>query len=171
MLDIETMGTLQNSVICSIGAVKFNIATGETGDEFYQRVSIQSCLDCGLQVTGSTIEWWLKQSDKARSEIGIDAKHLVEVLSMFSLFVQDEPYSIWGNPASFDIGIVTNAYEKCNLSIPWNFRLERDMRTLVSLVPDIKSTIPSVGIAHHPIDDCKYQIQVCCATYKHLKLS
>ncbi len=47
MLDIETMGNESYSAITSIGAVEFDIETGETGDEFYVVVGLQSCLDAG----------------------------------------------------------------------------------------------------------------------------
>ena len=40
MVDIETMGNQSNSAIVSIGAVEFNMATGETGKEFYTNVSL-----------------------------------------------------------------------------------------------------------------------------------
>lgn len=45
MLDIETLGNQSNSVITSLGAVEFNLETGETGREFWQNIDVQSCLD------------------------------------------------------------------------------------------------------------------------------
>jgi len=57
MLDLETFGTDNDSVICSIGAVEFDIVTGKRGMEFYQKIDIQSCLDAGLKVSGQTILW------------------------------------------------------------------------------------------------------------------
>lgn len=49
MLDIETMGNQSYSSILSIGAVKFDLNTGETGDEFYTTIDLKSCLDLGLK--------------------------------------------------------------------------------------------------------------------------
>ena len=46
MLDHETLGTTADSVIMSIGAVKFNLETGEIEPEgFYASVSIDSNLE------------------------------------------------------------------------------------------------------------------------------
>jgi len=47
MLDLETMGRKSNSALVSIGAVEFNLETGETGKEFYEVIDLQSCLDVG----------------------------------------------------------------------------------------------------------------------------
>lgn len=38
MLDLETMGTKSNTALTSIGAVEFNIQTGECGKEFYSTI-------------------------------------------------------------------------------------------------------------------------------------
>jgi hypothetical protein len=161
MLDLETMGTDNDSVICSIGAVEFDINTGATGREFYAKIDIQSCLDIGLKVTGSTILFWMKQSEEARREL-YDAKgeQINSVLMKFSEFVNlvGNDCQIWGNSNRFDMGILQTAYTKCYYKIPWDFRKERDVRTLVSFRPEIQKNYPSYGVAHSPVDDCKYQI-------------
>jgi 3' exoribonuclease, RNase T-like len=169
MLDLETLGNESHSVICSIGAVEFDIATGKTGRTFYEKVSIQSCLDVGLKVNGSTIEWWLEQNEAARKEISVGGKNIVEVLYKFRLFLETlgtENLQIWGNSVRFDCGILEDAYKATKHQIPWNFRLERDVRTLVELAPELKRNAQSVGTAHLPIDDCLFQIQYCCAIWK-----
>ena len=169
MLDLETMGNESHSVICSIGAVEFDIITGETGRAFYEMVSLQSCLDLGLKVTGSTIEWWLGQNEAARKEVSLGRKNITEVLHKFRLFLESlgtEDLQIWGNSVRFDCGILEDAYHATKHSIPWNFRLERDVRTLVSLAPELKRNAQSIGTAHLPIDDCLFQIQYCCAIWQ-----
>ncbi len=174
MIDLETMGNGSNSVICSIGAVEFNLDTGELGKEFYEKVSIQSCLNIGLQVDGSTIEWWLQQSEKARMEL-VTGKRLdiAIVLSSFQYFmstIDGMNVQVWGNGARFDLGILQDAYRKSGYSkIPWDFRKERDVRTLVSARPKIKEHYPFTGVEHNPIDDCKYQIGYCCEIWSKIK--
>ena len=69
MLDIETLGDVSYSSILSIGAVKFDINTGETGDTFYVTVDLQSCLDAGLIITASTFNWWLEKDEAARNSL------------------------------------------------------------------------------------------------------
>jgi len=75
---------------------------------------------------------------------------------------------IWGNGVRFDIGLMEDAYSACQLLNSWNFRSERDVRTLVAFAPDIKTNFFFQGIEHNPIDDCKHQISYCTATWKKL---
>lgn len=172
MLDLETMGNKSNSAIVSIGAVEFDIETGELGREFYERVDLQSCLDAGLLVNGSTIYWWLEQNEMARREIAKGGKKLLDVLLLFKQFTLGlGDYQIWGNGVRFDVGILEDTYVVCGFQeMPWNFRNERDVRTLVSFAPNIKEQIkfPFTSTSHLPIDDCKYQIEYCVAIWKNL---
>jgi DNA polymerase III epsilon subunit-like protein len=176
MIDLETMGNKQNSVIVSIGAVAFDFEKDELGPTFYEKVSIDSCLGIGLEVMGSTIKWWLSQSDSARSEIGIDAISIQHALFKFNQYFtsivngrKTTEVNVWGNPTSFDIGILSNAYEKSKLLAPWHYRNERDLRTLVSLYPEIKAKTATVGTLHNPVDDCKTQIMYAKEIYKAIK--
>jgi len=172
MLDLETMGKKSNSALVSIGAVEFNLMDGgKTGREFYKVIDLQSCLDVGLEVEASTIYFWLQQSQAARDAICKDNKTLLPtVLHMFSVWMEDciQHVNIWGNGARFDIGLMEDAYRACKMPNPWYFRSERDVRTLVSFAPNIKTNLPFEGIEHNPIDDCKHQISYCTATWKKL---
>jgi hypothetical protein len=173
MVDLETMGNKSNSVICSLGAVEFDINTGELGREFFVKVSIQSCLDRGLIVNGDTIEWWLSQSEAARKKVteGV-SMNLAQALYEFKLYLEQlgaNTVQLWGNGVRFDMGILEDAYRACNLKEPWNFRCERDVRTLVSFAPEVKDHYPKFGTEHNPIDDCKYQIGYCTAIWQNLK--
>ena len=163
MLDLETMGNRSNTAIVSIGAVEFNIITGETGREFYEVVDLQSCLDIGLKVQASTIYWWMQQSEDARKRICEKGKHISAVLGEFNAWMQDcvDKARIWGNGARFDIGILEDAYVATQLEVPWYFRSERDVRTLVSFAPHVKENMPFEGVYHDPVDDCKHQIKYC----------
>ena len=166
MLDLETMGNKSNAAIVSIGAVEFNLETGEIGDEFYDVIDLQSCLDMGLKVNGSTIYWWLQQSEEARKRICEKGGELSVVLQRFSYWMKERTYrvKIWGNGARFDIGLLEDAYVACQLQTPWYFRSEMDVRTLVAFKPEIKATYPTIGVEHDPIDDCKHQIGYCHET-------
>lgn len=182
MLDLETMGTKSNSVIVSIAAVPFDLETGEISHEyFYKKVNLQSCLDVGLKVNGDTIFWWLQQSEKSRQELIKNSENALNidlVLDELSEYIKfnvgisaniHPDFEIWGNGARFDIGILEDAYAACGYKqLPWNFRNERDVRTLVSLAPHIKKEFKFEGIEHNPVHDCFHQIKYCHAIYKHL---
>jgi len=182
MIDIESMGNKSRSAIVSIGAVEFDINTGETGREFYETISLQSSMDAGLYLNGSTILFWMGQSEKARREI-IEAKDsLSKALFNFREFVQSlnpSELKVWGNSARFDLGILEDAYIALkHKEVPWNFKNERDVRTLVGFAPEIKekykkediaNLIPN-GILHHPLTDCKLQILYCTEIWNKLKI-
>lgn len=171
MIDIETLGTKSNSVICSIGAVEFDLTTGEIGREFYHRIDIQSCLNAGLRVTGSTIQWWLQQSEEARNEIAMPGgTFLTTTLQAFAnpgLFNWANA-KVWGNGARFDLGMLSDAYNACRLEIPWKHWNERDVRTLVAFAPEIKKNTVHTGVAHNALSDCYHQIKYCTEIYQQL---
>lgn len=170
MIDIETLGNGSRAVIVSIAAVAFDIETGQVDSKaFYQTVDIQSCLDAKLEVNGSTISWWLQQSMPARSVFSEDNVPLHEALMNLIGFLKKYPNAnVWGNGSRFDLGILSDAYRACNLPIPWDYRNERDVRTLVSLRPHIKHELPFYGTRHNPVDDCVHQIRYCSTIWKLL---
>jgi len=171
MVDIETLADTNNAVIVSIGAVKFDIESGETGDTFHETVDIDSCLKAGFEVTGGTIKWWMRQSDGARREFQKDGIHIAEALQKMATFLQDNDYSMWSNGLRFDIAILENAYRRLDLVVPWNHTKEMDVRTLVQFAPEIKNVVCNTWhlISHHPVDDCKKQIKYCSQTYNKIK--
>lgn len=163
MLDLETLGTTPGSVILSIAAVHFTMS-GEVTTKFFQKIDIQSCLDAGLTVSGSTINWWMSQSYDARqSSFGDDAESLSTVLDNLSKFfksVGDFKFvRVWGNSSDFDCAILGSAYEKCKIPVPWKFWNTRCVRTISSLYPSIKNSMVFEGEKHNPLDDCIHQIR------------
>lgn len=170
MVDIETMGNTSNSAILSIGAVEFDIETGETGRAFMTPASLKSSLELGLTVDADTIMWWLKQSEEARMILNMsdDMRFTISsALIGFSEFCTKD-YQIWGNSARFDLGILQDAYNKLKMDIPWDFRKERDVRTLVSFNEEIKKNTVFEGVAHSPVDDCRHQIKYCSEIWNSL---
>ena len=169
MIDLETMGNESYSSIVSIGAVRFDLETGKTYENFYEKIDLQSCIDAGLIINASTIQWWMIQNQNAQRELFVDTHSLKFVLDAFSYFVTKDDY-IWGNSARFDLGILQNAYNKLKIDIPWDFRKELDVRTLVFFNPEIKQKFidNNKEIVHHSLNDCYFQIKYCCETYKTL---
>lgn len=171
MLDLETLGDESKSVIVSIGAVEFDIATGKTGRMFYRRVDIDSCLQAGLKVSGSTIRFWMGQSDIAREEIRKGGENLSIVLHHFRLWMQElgfENIQLWSRGQRFDIGLLEDAYKAHFSDVPWNFRGERDVRTLEGLRPEIYKAAVRTNNAHLPLDDCMFQIGYCSQIWQNI---
>jgi hypothetical protein len=152
MIDLETLGTAADSVILSIGAVRFDSEGGELGEVFYRRVDIDSCLFYGLHVKGRTLLWWLEQSEKAREAIySEDGISLFDALSDLSDFIQ-EGDRVWGNGAAFDNAILAYAYSQTGIPTPWPHYNDRCYRTIKNLVPDVRKPTFE-GIEHNALDD------------------
>lgn len=168
MVDIETLGNVSNSIIASIGAVKFNLVTGETVDSFHRLIDLDSCISLGMVCSGFTIKWWLQQPQAARDYLcNGESVSIQDALNDFSEFC-DGDYDIWGNSPRFDLGILHNAYKLIGKPIPWNFRNELDVRTIVAFNPNIKSNWKTVGVAHNAIDDCVNQVGYLSMTYNEI---
>ena len=171
MIDIETFGDTSNSVIVSIGAIRFDMETGELFEQFYDRIDIDSCLKAGLKINGSTLRWWLTRNEESRQEVAKAGSELAKVLHNFGTFINEED-TIWSNGLRFDVSLLEDAYRILDLKVPWDFHNERDVRTLMAFDDTIKERYvkENKGIHHHPIDDCKLQIKYCSEIYNKLKL-
>jgi hypothetical protein len=172
MIDLETLGNRSNSVITSIGAVIFDQLGPVSGiDPFYATIDVQDSVDHGLQINGSTIEWWFNQDPEVALKMFHNARPLRQVLEDFrdwGTFHGGTSLIMWGNSPRFDLGLLDDAYKKIGEERWWDFRAERDLRTLLSLAPGVKATTPRVGSAHNSIDDCLTQIEQVRRAYVSL---
>lgn len=186
MLDLETMDNSATSAIVTVGAIEFNPCTGETGQEFYRIVDLQSCIDKGLTLNAGTIYWWLTQNKPAREEI-VDSKRepLEEVCKSFINFCKSisnndlntdrgtyPDIRVWGNGATFDNAIFRYAFSRCNMPFPADFWNDRDVRTVVGFYPtglwqDYRKNNMRSGY-HNALEDSKYQVQYMSHIIKEL---
>jgi hypothetical protein len=155
MVDIETLGTRPGDTILSIGAVKFSVEEG-LGEEFYVSINPESCKTFGLKAQKSTLEWWSKQSEAARTAAfsgttGLD-------IALIKLAVWMPPLDdavVWGNGANFDNALLAAAYRAIKHDVPWNYWNDRCYRTMCAMF--LHDRIERVGTGHHALDDAKTQ--------------
>ena len=164
MLDLETMGNGSNSAIIAIGAVAFDIDGVQS--KFYQQVNLQSSIDAGMEMDASTVLWWLKQSDSARSAFkdNEDALNIANALIEFSMFCESvKVCGMWGNGAAFDNALLSNAYRKLEIDQPWKFWNDRCYRTVKNIYQDVEFV--RAGTHHNAVDDAGSQalhlIEIC----------
>ena len=164
MLDLETMGNGSNSAIIAIGAVAFDI--GGVSSRFYQQVNLQSSVDAGMEIDASTVLWWLKQSDSARSAFKDNEKSLniATALIEFSVFCESlKVCGMWGNGAAFDNALLSNAYRKIEMNQPWKFWNDRCYRTVKNIYQDVEFI--RTGTHHNAVNDAESQalhlIEIC----------
>jgi len=158
MLDLETMSTQPNAAIVAIGAVVMDFETGELGPTFYEKVHLESSMEAGGDVSGSTVDWWLQQSPEAQAELSLNRIGLQEALSKFYTWLSliGEQVKVWGNGAGFDNVVLRQAYESIGKKTPWYFRDDMCYRTLKAMHPEIKED-ERQGVFHNALHDAEHQ--------------
>lgn len=155
MLDLETMDNTSDSAIVSIGACVFSSANGITS-KFGIDVDLQSAIDYGGTVGGSTVLWWLSQKWEARKKLTqAKALSLPDALTEFSNWIPKGAI-VWGNGSDFDNVILKNAYRLVDMPVPWPKFNDRCFRTMKAIFKDVQKP-KREGIAHSALDDAIFQ--------------
>lgn len=138
MVDLETMATGPNSVILTIGAVKFDPfgsnVDRSTHNIFYRRIQTESCEELGMVIDPNTLDWWGKQAP----EIIEEAFHpdgripITQAVDEFHKFAWGCD-AFWSHGSIFDIVILECYYRTLGKALPWNFWQIRDTRTIFDL--------------------------------------
>lgn len=172
MVDIETLGTNELPPILAVGAVEFNLQTGETGETFYYNVDMKDCINVwNMKPCGETIKWWFDQEQEARDHLFTPhPKKLAHVLTELASFI-DGRY-VWGNGSNFDNRIIRGAYNLTGIKVPWHFRKDMDVRTLVTLgtvlgIPKYDKKFE--GVRHNAVHDAIHQVNYCTHIIKRIK--
>ena len=167
MIDLETLGTRADSVIISIGAVKFNKHDAQIGDHlFYESVSIDSNYASNMgqrHISEDTINWWMKQSPEAQIVFREPKNTLMASLESLRSWVCEEDdvdaatVQVWGNGAGFDVTMLEHAYATKGLEIPWQYFNARCFRTVKNLPQALTVAKPANTLAHHAASDAMWQ--------------
>lgn len=171
MIDIETLATTPDSVILTLGALKFDPTSSAEGDSIYHRLDVDSQLKIGRRVDDGTLEWWSKQALEVREEaLGTtNRQSLDEVFASVSKFMVGVD-SIWAQGPAFDIVILEDILRQLKRPCPWHFWQIRDSRTLFKLVNEDPRPKNFEG-AHNALTDCYYQAKAVQKVFRQLGLS
>lgn len=171
MLDLETMGTDPYSPVIAIGAVRFAMDSLDMEDNFYQAITLESCMDVGLKPDASTIIWWLEQSEAARAMFtDPTAMALPAALDAFTDWLNSRPDQLWGNSARFDCGLLEACYKACGKVVPWDHWNERCYRTIKQLPKAKEIKVVRSGTHHHALYDAISQARHLQAIWNYLEL-
>lgn len=158
MLDLETLSTRPDSVVVTIGAVKFSPWDDDVdcNTGFYARIDVDEQLKLNRHILDSTVEWWATQPEEVREEaLGesgrITLEEFTQSLNRFLVGAD----AIWCQGPAFDIVILENLYRQLEKPIPWNYWQIRDSRTLFQVHGDPREK-ERKG-AHNALLDCYYQ--------------
>lgn len=192
-IDIESLSINPGGAILSIGCVQFDRFTGKLGCEFYAEIEHLSALKVGT-VLPSTLKWWVEKNPALLAELLTDKpekKTLATTLDLFSRWMRNacagipvikgnlgagEAY-VWGNGATMDIAMLEAMFRDGGhgLTIPWDFRRIRDMRTIMEAAQHRLGdynwwpSVPDQGTHHNALDDAKYQALTMIEAFRAIR--
>lgn len=179
MIDLETMAVTPDAAILAIGACVFNLhEEGKIYSQFSMNISIESNEEKGRRIQGSTVAWWLKQSDAARMALFDNPTNLPNALKSLRMWMQETKpavTTIWANDPDFDIVILKSAFDACGELWPYGFWMNRSVRTIQELAyPDpedlkvVKTQLRAGGVHHRAVDDAIMQARLVQHCYRIL---
>lgn len=154
MIDTETWGLAANSAIRSIGIVVFcpMDEPGRVVEEFYTAVDDKT----GAKLD-STVEWWSKQSAEAQSVFENPEILPLALRNVTEIFYRNRCSCVWAHGSVFDVPLMENAYSRCWVSHPWNYKNVRDTRTIYELAGETIVSLPGYETKHHALHDAYNQ--------------
>lgn len=165
MVDIETLSTRRDAAIIAVAAVEFDV--NRVYNSYIGYVDPKKAL--GHQSV-STLAFWENQSPKVKAKVWNGTDTTETILNNLRTWMTGErcKMEVWANSPSFDLVILESSYEAINSITPFIFYKQRDMRTLLGLVDEIKGSdrwrkttpvpYPGDGNPHEPYYDCVKQI-------------
>jgi len=166
MIDLETMGITPDSAVVSIGAVVFDPRFNHVSSKTFYRELDWS--DQRRLTDPETRKWWSTNTPLAQTALN-GLEELTDTLTELAVWLPKDA-KVWGNGATFDIGILENAYRQHAIDIPWKFWNIRDCRTVKDMYESSRGGFSkkSGGILHHALDDAIFQAQYICDMWKAL---
>jgi hypothetical protein len=185
-LDIETLGTVNNSVVLSCGLVGFNMKGKDTPESLLDKSNLgHSVFKClfnvesqqrrGRRIDASTVLWWQTQSKEA--QLAVQGAYMSQPtmqhaddqviggLKQIREIIEKSGFDcrIWGNGNMFDNTIMRSLFASYGEKYPTSFRHDLDMRTMAYLYQQKtgKNDLPwyesKALVAHNALHDAAAQ--------------
>lgn len=160
MVDLETLGVTPDAPVISLGACFFNPMTKVIGPTFYMPLDASEQIERGRKPDGSTLKWWMTQSDAAKKVFHEQAAPAAQALTTFVNWYKqiNGKAFVWGNGSTFDISIMENLFRDYKIKCPWGYNKVMDVRTFKRFKGGGETIVKS-GVAHNALDDAKSQAQ------------
>lgn len=160
MIDLETLGTVADACIMSIGAVRFDLHSQAIDDRgFYASVSIDSNLELKRRIQEDTLIWWMKQGEGAQGVFHESKQTLPVALRDLSDWIGDTEHNVWSNGADFDLPMLAHAFTQCGIDVPWKFWNSNCFRTYKKLPGAKLIRAAATGVKHNALSDAYQQAQ------------
>ena len=137
MIDIETLGTLPNSVVLTVGAVKFDPFTNiEPHSPKLWKLDIDEQDQKGRFVDEKTLEWWAKQDEEIRDRSFTDEGRIsnTEFMKDLNSWLTGVD-TIWAQGPQFDMVILEDLFKSFDHHMNWFYWQVNDCRTLFKMMP------------------------------------
>lgn len=185
-LDIETLGTSEQSVVLSIAITHFDI----TEKASYQKLLDNTCFvkfdvkeqkEKGRLIDHDTVEWWKKQADLVKKKSLLPSKDDVSVVDGIKIlkdfiksYDEEETYVfIRGNLDNF---VVDNLCKLYNLPVLFGYWCYLDFRTAILMTKESSNKSGYCDFEgqenelhliykHNPVDDCIFDILMLTKGY------
>ena len=176
-LDIETLGTKVTSQVLSIGVVVGDLSTGEVLDRIQINLSVAE--QSNRTVDAATVHFWHEVRFANQKVWYLNTKNsitdLVSGLNQLDDFMLKwSGSSVWGNGPEFDQAIVKHLYEQYGKTIPWEFRDNQSVRTmvllgrLIGIDPKYDTALSRNLLKHVAVDDAELEFIYCSIIYRKL---
>lgn len=161
-LDVETMGFNVTACLTEIGAVVFDVNTGETFEEFHTCVDIRDAVKNGGKIDAEVVHWWAERGYYYPCNF-VDMSVALSGLHAFILAKRN--FEIWGKHILFDLGILETLFLKNNMSVPWKYNKPRDLATFDSFFSK-KSLYGEMEPTHNALQDAISQAASVARIYE-----
>ena len=147
ILDIETLGSVNNCVILSVGMVAVDSTEDYTFKElidngYYAKLDVKSQVDAGRKIYKDTLEWWGQQGKAAQHILKPSPKDMhwsklrEDMISWLTNHdVDTHTVKVYSRGSHFDFGILHDLFritEGCEpTELPWRFWNIHDSKTVV----------------------------------------
>lgn len=175
MIDLETLGVDHDSVILSIGMVKFNPFNNGIIDKIEIKPTIDDQTEIyGRMVDDSTIQWWATQSEDAVNQAMSDEGRFPFKDCMEAVFQYCwNQERVWANGSAFDIVILEHSLKQTLTDrpnpIPWPYYTVRDTRTIYEITGvSLRDKKYKTKTTHSAVEDAEHQVIVLQDAYHKL---
>ena len=168
VLDIETLGSVNNSVVLSVGMVAVDSKHDYTFKEliengYYAKLDVQSQVDSGRKIHKDTVDWWSTQGHEAKHVLKpLDTDmHWTKLREDMIQWLTKEGVDIhkvrcYSRRSHFDFGILHDLFRITGNAttdeLPWRFWNIHDSKTVVLTLLDKDSWelgVEPEGFIHH----------------------
>jgi len=169
MIDLETLGVLPDTVVMTLGAVKFDpYSDAEPHSELYLRLDVEEQTEAySRSINDDTLAWWASQPQEIQDEAFGDhdrtsVDNFVQQLNRWCVGLD----VLWCQGPTFDFVILEDFYRMVGQPSPWAYWQIRDSRTLFSLMPkDPRKEIQTQ--LHNALADSYFQAKCVQKCYSH----